>query len=47
MALDVVRKYILFCQTDAVGADLAAYFDTIPHGSRLQLAAVEHSGADE
>lgn len=38
-ALDEVRKYLNWERTDVVDADLAAYFDTIPHGNLLKLVA--------
>lgn len=39
MALDEVRKYLNWGRTDVVDADLAAYFDTIPHKNLLALVA--------
>lgn len=38
-ALDVVRTHLLRGDTDVVDADLAAYFDTIPHSNLLRLVA--------
>lgn len=38
-ALDEVRKHLNLGRTDVVDADLAAYFDTIPHGNLLKLVA--------
>jgi len=38
-ALDAVGQHLLAGFTDVVDADLAAYFDTIPHGNLLKLVA--------
>ena len=38
-ALDQVRQLLLRGHTEVVDADLASYFDTIPHGNLLRLAA--------
>lgn len=38
-ALDEVRRRLLWEHTDVVDADLAAYFDTIPHSNLLKLVA--------
>ncbi len=38
-ALDAVRRHLLAGRTEVVDADLAAYFDTIPHMNLLRLVA--------
>jgi group II intron reverse transcriptase/maturase len=38
-ALDAVGQHLLAGYTDVVDADLAAYFDTIPHANLLKLVA--------
>lgn len=39
-ALDDIRKHLLWNHTDVVDADLASYFDTIPHRNLLRLVAL-------
>jgi group II intron reverse transcriptase/maturase len=38
-ALDIIREHVLRGYTEVVDADLAAYFDTIPHANLLKLVA--------
>jgi len=38
-ALDDIRKRLLWGHTDVVDADLASYFDTIPHRNLMRLVA--------
>lgn len=38
-ALDAIRQHLLMGYTDVVDADIAAYFDSIPHRNLLRLVA--------